>query len=287
MNNIILALLTFFLVTTVFLTRRPTLTPIPTTPLNFTPTASQVPTGTPVVPTTSAPKPLSFTEMNNLYGPCATVPTLMYHHIEDYETAKKSGYQNLSVSVTNFTTQMTYLKSHGYNVIGMSALINFFNSGLALPVKPLLLTFDDGYADFYTHAYSILKAEELPATLFTPTGLVNNPGYVTWNQLTEMTDNGILVANHTWSHKTMTQNEGEDDYEIKTADTQLADRGLNSPKVFAYPFGTISSISQKELQSDNYQLAFTTQQGRVLCAKRRLVLPRIRIGNTSLSYYGL
>jgi hypothetical protein len=76
------------------------------------------------------------------------------------------------------------------------------------------------------------------------------------------------------------------EYEISTADTQLSDHRLNSPKVFAYPYGLDTGASETYLNSLGYKAAFTTIPGNILCKKQRFALPRIRIGSTSLSFYG-
>ena len=80
--------------------------------------------------------------------------------------------------------------------------------------------------------------------MFVPTGLVNNPGYLTWDQILSM-NGSILFANHTWSHKNVEVSAATMQNEISTADTQLADHGLNNPKVFAYPYGLDTNAVRK------------------------------------------
>ena len=75
--------------------------------------------------------------------------------------------------------------------------------------------------------------------------------------------------------------------EISLADSQLADHGVNNPKIFAYPYGIDTSSAEQYLQSLGYSLSFTTNYGSILCKGQRLSLPRIRIGNAPLSAYGL
>lgn len=243
-----------------------------------------IPTPTPSPTPSPTPKPLTFAEMNALYGPCVRLPTLMYHHIQTKDAATAAKQTGLSVFTDIFQTQMQYLKSKGYNTATMNDLINFFDNGTPVPSKSVLLTFDDGYEDFYTDAYPILSSLGMHATMFIPTGLLNNPGYLTWDQITGMTG-FVLFANHTWSHKNV-QVASQMQYEISTADKQLSDHGLNVPKVFAYPYGLDSVNSEDYLNSLSYKLAFTTAPGSTLCKKQRFALPRIRIGNAPLSNYG-
>jgi peptidoglycan/xylan/chitin deacetylase (PgdA/CDA1 family) len=244
-------------------------------------TPAPVPTPTP----TPTPKPLTFSQMNELYGPCEHMPALMYHHVQSEEAARASKQTSLTVYTDYFESQMQYLKDKGYSVVSMAQLVDFFDSGTKIPTKSVLITFDDGYEDFYTDAYPILQKMGFPATMFVPTGLVDNPGYLTWDQISSM-KGIILFANHTWSHKNVQTTTSDMQYEILTADTQLADHSLNSPKAFSYPYGIDSASSEKYLTSLGYEVAFTTIPGSTLCTKLRLALPRIRIGNTPLSSYG-
>lgn len=235
-----------------------------------------------------SPKPLTFAEMNALYGPCANLSTLMYHHIQDLGLAKTKNQQNLTVDTQVFKKQMQYLKDSGYSTISMSDLVGFFDSGTAIPKRALLLTFDDGYDDFAINAVPILRDFGFKATLFTPTGLINNPGYLSWASVLSISQGkDVEFANHTWSHKAMRKDGSIDEKEISLADTQLSEKGLDIPKVFAYPYGSVSDIAQTLLTKYGYKLAFTTRHGSILCEKQRLILPRVRIGNTTLSAYGL
>ena len=275
MKKIILVIFAFF----VSLFKSPahsvTSSPIP----NISPTPT--PTATPT------PRPLTFSEMNTLYGPCVYFPTLMYHHIQTPEAAKEKNQTGLTVKTADFRVQMQYLKDKSYNVISMQDLLNFFEQGIKPSSKSVLLTFDDGYGDFYTDAYPILKEFGYPATVFISTGLMNNTDYLTWDKISEMAGNGILFSNHTWSHKNVKTKEDVLKMEVSTADVQLNEKGLNIPKVFAYPYGLESSSAISFLQGLDYKLAFTTKSGRTLCKKQMLDLPRIRVGNGSLSIYGV
>lgn len=255
------------------------------------PSPSPSPSPSPLPPPSPSPSPspspLTFAEMQQLYGPCTITPTLMYHHIQDSETAKAANQSSLTVFPDVFQRQMQYLADHGYQPVTTQDLVNFFDAAVAPPTKSVLLTFDDAYGDFYTTAYPILRAFGFRTTVFVPTGLVNNPGYLSWDQVNEMKGSGLVsFGNHTWSHKNMFDDRETDTNEIVTADTQLTERGLNSPKVFAFPFGPASGLAQQILSEQGYSLAFTTVPGGILCRQQRLGLPRIRIGNADLSAYG-
>jgi peptidoglycan/xylan/chitin deacetylase (PgdA/CDA1 family) len=253
---------------------KPTIVPMPTLIVAITPSASATPT------------PISFEDMNKNYGPCAKVAVLMYHHIENADVAKQKNQGSLNVTPEFLQKDLQYLKDKNYNVIGMGDLKNFFDNGIGLPKKSVLLTFDDGYKDNYENMYPILKQFGYKATIFIPTGLLNNPDYLTWDDLNSMKDL-VYFGNHTWSHHSSGGTEEKQDQEIGLADQQLADHGYNQFKIFAYPYGKPSGNSEEVLKNKNYEIAFTTTHGSTLCKGKSLELPRIRIGDAPLSSYGL
>jgi peptidoglycan/xylan/chitin deacetylase (PgdA/CDA1 family) len=257
------------------LTSKFNLNPLPTP--DFTPTPLPSPT----------PRPLTFAEMDERYGPCVNLPVLMYHHVQSAEAAAKN-QTGLTVTTPVFRSQMEYLKQHGYISVGAEQLLQFFDNGVGLPAKAVLLTFDDGYEDFYTDAFPVLREMDFKAVMFLPTGLMENPDYLRWEQIEEMRRSGlVLFANHTWSHKNVRSTIAVAMEEMRTADEQLSSRGLNVPKVFAYPYGLGNDNTLANLNTLGYRLAFATTPGKVLCEKHRLILPRIRVGNSALSNYGI
>lgn len=241
-----------------------------------------VPTASP----TPTPRPLTFAEMNSLYGPCVYLPTLMYHHVQDMTVAKEKNQSGLTVDTATFKAQMQYLKDKGYQTVGFSDLINFFDNGGTIAKKSILITFDDGYDDFYLNALPILKEVGFKASVFVPTGLMDNPGYMLWVQINDASGYGIYFGNHTWSHKNVFQAKNVVENEITLADTQLAERGYNQLKVFAYPYGSSNVYSESVLQKLGYKIAFTTTPGSTQCIKLRYDLRRIRVGNISIFSYG-
>src|SRR5882762_1132066 len=73
------------------------------------------------------------------------IPTLMYHKIGDYP--RGSQLKKLWVTATDFRRQMLYLKSHGYTALHFSNWRDAEAGKISMPAKPVLVTFDDGYAN--------------------------------------------------------------------------------------------------------------------------------------------
>jgi len=203
------------------------------------------------------------------------------------DVAKAAGQQNLTVATDIFIKQMQYLKDKGYVTVATNSLSDFFDKGVAVSGGSVILTFDDGYEDFYVNVLPILRQFGFRAVLALPTGLVGNPGYLTWDEISQAASANVEIINHTWSHANLaTNNTDLVQKEIMTADGQLTQHGFNLNKAFVYPYGGYNDYVIGFLQSKGYGVAFTTIPGSTLCKKQRHVLPRIRIGNTNLSAYG-
>jgi peptidoglycan/xylan/chitin deacetylase (PgdA/CDA1 family) len=89
----------------------------------------------------------------------------------------------LSASPTDFRAQMEAI-AHRYSAITLEQLLAANRGQEPLPMRAVLLTFDDGYQDFADQAWPILKDLGLPAVLFVPTGFpdVVGPGFW-WDRL--------------------------------------------------------------------------------------------------------
>lgn len=102
---------------------------------------------------------------------------LMYHSVNNRDCPYI--YPDNIVSVENFERQIAYL-SRKKNVICLSELMKHLGKGANLPHNAVVLTFDDGYYDFYSNAYPVLKRYGLPCTLFLATGFLYT-GDIKWD----------------------------------------------------------------------------------------------------------
>jgi peptidoglycan/xylan/chitin deacetylase (PgdA/CDA1 family) len=118
-------------------------------------------------------------------------------------------------------------------------------------------------------AFPILQSLGIKATIYLSTGLMENPGYLTWAQVETMQATGTMsFGNHTWSHRNVSAKPEIVKYEISTADRQLAEKGLNSLKTFVYPYGFENQVTEKLLKMECNQPS--RQFGENPCEKQRL-----------------
>jgi len=104
---------------------------------------------------------------------------IAYHRVA--EVIDTPGIDPRSVSATpqGFAAQMSHLARH-YHVVSMPDVLEALAKRRALPKRSVLITFDDGYADFADIAWPILVGLRLPATLFVATAYPGNPARSFW-----------------------------------------------------------------------------------------------------------
>ena len=222
-------------------------------------------------------------------GFCLSVPVIFYHHVEPMAQATTAGHAQLTVDSEKFETHMQYLNDRGYTSITAEELVTAVINHTSLPGKPIVVSIDDGYLDIYSYAFPILKKYNIKTSLFISTGLLGNSGYMNWENLREMVGSGLVsIYNHTWSHYSLGRGDSSKiAYEIDTAQGQFEQYLGRKPTIFAYPYGITSQAAVDVLKKSGFAGAFTTASSWYQCDSRLYFLPRIRIGNAPLSYFGL
>jgi peptidoglycan/xylan/chitin deacetylase (PgdA/CDA1 family) len=236
--------------------------------------------------------------------PSATVsvPSLMYHDVDPYpvrsEFPSEYAYTiqyNLTVSPSEFSGQISWLASNGYQGISLARLADALYYGLPLPPKPVVITFDDGFLGQYTNAVPTLMQYHFTATFFICTGLVNwlatTQKYYSWPDMRQMVEDGFWIEDHTVNDDTGIyglSTAGLDKLIVATQST--IESKLSIPvQFFAYsdiwPYpastesGPLVDTIFSVLKSSGYQLALTDPldpSAQVLSSQPYQV-PRIRV----------
>ena len=218
----------------------------------------------------AAPAPLPSVEND------AKVLVLNYHMVNTM-------FISLAVEPSDFDWQMKYLVDHGYHTITPDELYDFLAGQGTLPDRPVLITFDDGYVDNYTNAYPILKKYNLKATIFIVTGFVSKrKGYLTWDQLREMEQNGITMQSHTVTHAPLPELPDDRIREELVESKKQAEVELGHPIEFiAYPTGVHDLHIVGIAKEAGYKGGFTVKYGNVDRSSNIYAMERVPIFRTA------
>jgi peptidoglycan/xylan/chitin deacetylase (PgdA/CDA1 family) len=122
------------------------------------------------------------------------------------------------------------------------------------------LTFDDGDADNFAVG-TVLEEYGLKATWYIPSGLVGQPGYMTWDQLRQLADNGNEIGGHSLDHRNVGGLHGADlKHEVCDDRSNLMAHGF-TPLSFAYPYGGYSDEASTMVRDCGYLDARTIAAG--------------------------
>jgi peptidoglycan/xylan/chitin deacetylase (PgdA/CDA1 family) len=206
------------------------------------------------------------------------MPILTYHYIRTVtDRADQLGFK-LSVTPANFAAQMDWLAQNGYHPITMDDLGAYLAGTHGLPARPIVLTFDDGYADFYTNALPVLLAHDFKSVSYVVTGFIGRAGYMNGDQILTADRDGVEIASHTVDHVDLTsQSLAGLRYQLASSKEAL-ERLLGHPVLsFCYPYGTSNSLVAAAVAAAGYRDATTTKWGIVQTQTNRYQWGRLRV----------
>lgn len=213
----------------------------------------------------------------------------MYHAVEDGLRPPK--YKHFYVLADEFAGQMRMLKRGGYTPIAFDALAAARAGTEMLPRRPILLTFDDGYANLRTNVHPLLQELGFPYTVFLVSGRVGKTndwvvpdGYeatplLTWAEIAAMqADGGVAFEGHTATHPKLADlSPANARRELGDSKDALEQKLGASVTTLCYPYGSVSEAVQDMAGECGYTQAVTTEFGRVRQGDRPLRLPRISV----------
>ncbi|HEV3232431.1 MAG TPA: polysaccharide deacetylase family protein [Candidatus Dormibacteraeota bacterium] len=205
------------------------------------------------------------------------LPVLMYHYVRVAPAGDRAGF-NLSVTPENFAAQMRYLRDHGYHTLTMAQADQALLRSQPLPAKPVVLTFDDGYRDFYTTAAPIMRSLGITATAYIPTSLLDGKAYMTWAEVRELDGQGFEMAAHTEFHVDLAKAaDARARIEVFGSKDALESH-LGHPVVdFCYPYGGFNYKVMALVQEAGFLSATTTQVGGWHNAQHMFDMSRVRV----------
>jgi peptidoglycan/xylan/chitin deacetylase (PgdA/CDA1 family) len=167
---------------------------------------------------------------------------LQYHHFSDSTPAVTS------VTLKQFDAHLDYLQHHDFNVLPLREVVAALVNNRELPDRCVSLTVDDAYISVYQHAFPRLQQRGWPLTVFVNTEAVDNgiSSYMSWDQIGELSTQGVAFENHGHRHIHMIRRRGDesDDQwrrrivnDIRKAQQRITKETGVAPALFAHPYG--------------------------------------------------
>lgn len=205
------------------------------------------------------------------------LPVLMYHSLSDDHDDRASAYYKTSTDPLIFRQQMRFLAAEGYKTIHLSDAVARLQDNQPFAGNTVVITFDDGFRDFYTHGFPVLQEFGLTAAIFLPTAFIgddrrgfNNIECLTWQEVREMRKAGIEFGSHTVNHpKLRDLSPGEIERELVDSKAEMEQQLGESINLFCYPYAfpqenrSFAVNFRRLLAQAGYDCCLTTELGRV------------------------
>lgn len=224
-------------------------------------------------------------------GSEASIPILMYHSISEDDESNVHPYYRTKTSPAMFAAQVKSLHESGYKTCSVAAALQQVQSPAG--GKLVGITFDDGYRNFYRHAFPVLNQYGFSATVFLPTAYIGENSVqfkgtdcLTWSEVRELSRHGIVFGSHTVTHPQL--------HGLSVA--KIQEEVVNSRKAieeilgcavdsFAYPYAfpqtdnDFKTMLRDSLHQAGYQNGVCTVVGRVNRSSEPLFMERLPVNS--------
>lgn len=199
------------------------------------------------------------------------IPILMYHSIDQPADSRE---REICLPLAVFERQMEFLHLEGYTPFSLDLLAEVLAGKGELPFRPVVITFDDGYADNLATALPVLQRYGFPATVFVVSGFVGGSNawhtaegmpqrrLLSWDEVRELHRAGVVVGSHTVTHRRLPQLASAEALEEIEESKRVLEERLGAPvNHFSYPYGEMDGAVAAMVREAGYRSACTTMSG--------------------------
>ena len=218
------------------------------------------------------------------------IPILLYHRLvrkADVEAGLVADEEPVWASYDSvFAAQMDRLHSEGWTTLDFDDYLRIRSGEAQLPPRPVLVTFDDGYLSNYTLAYPVLRRNGQKATIFvalepdaeTRDLVAGLDGFLTPDQMKEMSENGISIQSHSLTHPILTELPAHAvDFELAESRRRLEAITGRPVRHLAIPRAGYSRRIRSQARAQGYTTVCCNNKGTSTGLSDPLALPRIVI----------
>jgi peptidoglycan/xylan/chitin deacetylase (PgdA/CDA1 family) len=221
--------------------------------------------------------------------PRMKIPIILYHYVEYVQDKGDTMRQKLDTVPAEFDRQIKTLKEGGYTFYFFKDVPDLLSGKIKATPRSVVLTFDDGYEDYYTDALPILMKYQVKSTLFVVPHFVGKNNYIKENQFEILMKNPLVeIASHTLDHTSLKGVSVEvARHQIEGSKKWFADKGY-PVTTFAYPYGSFSKDTIEIVKESGYSAAASVIYGNMQSEENLFYLSRIRpgflMGNNVIGY---
>ena len=222
------------------------------------------------------------------------IPILMYHSIAKEDESGIHAYYRTSTSAKAFAAQMEYLYLNGYQSCAPAQAANCLQSDTGRTTKRVVITFDDGYHDFYQEAFPVLNRFGLTATVYLPTVYIGESPLsfmgrdcLTWSEVRELHKYGISFGSHTATHPQLRNlDEHVIENEIMSSKRAIEEKTGSAVDSFAYPYAfpqtetDFKKVLRESLCRAQYRNGVCTVVGRARCSSDPFFMERLPVNSS-------
>jgi peptidoglycan/xylan/chitin deacetylase (PgdA/CDA1 family) len=226
-------------------------------------------------PPKPAPRPPAPSKPRIVHPHNRAVPILMYHVVGTAPAG--APFPGLYVRRADFARQLSWLRAHGYHAVSLLRVYDYWKRGYALPQRPVVLTFDDGYPEDFTNVRPLLARRHWPGVLnLAVRNLLD--GKLTTSQIRLMIRQGWEIDAHTINHPDLTTL-GSTDLRHEIAGSRVwIHRRFHVPvDFFCYPSGRYNGRVLAAVRAAGFFGATIEGFGPASPRDGLLKLPRIRV----------
>jgi peptidoglycan/xylan/chitin deacetylase (PgdA/CDA1 family) len=208
------------------------------------------------------------------------IPVLLYHSVADAPSSWISGF---TVTPATFERHMDAVVASGRTAMTVRGLRDNLRLGRPLPERPVLITFDDGFADTATVAGPALARRGLCSTVYVTTAVIGgvSPGedaMVDWSQIEELSAMGTEIGAHSHTHPELDMlPEAAVRHEVELPKRMLEERLGEEVPSFAYPFGYSNPMVRRLVSEAGYASACSVKNALSSSADPSFAIARLTV----------
>jgi peptidoglycan/xylan/chitin deacetylase (PgdA/CDA1 family) len=213
----------------------------------------------------------------------------IYHRFAD------SRYPSTNVAGDVFAAQLEVLDREHYTVLSLGQVVERLVANQELPDKCAVLTVDDAFSSFVESGWPLIQHFGYPVTLFVNTASAGQSGYLNWEQLRALEQQGVEIGSHGNQHlhlatpdagESMVAWEHKVRAELARSNAEFQRELGHMPKLFAYPYGEFSPALIALVKAAGYQAAVAQQSGVASRFSNQYIVPRFPMGGPYATLQG-